>query len=103
MPTGRVKVFHDDRNFGFITADDGREFFVSSDEVGDDGLRSGDQVEFEEAEDDEPRGEPRAISVAVTKRAPDDNPVGRTMNPPPPWDELQELERQRRMARRRRR
>ena len=103
MPTGRVKVFHPDRNFGFITADDGRDFYVSSDDLNGDELRSGDVVEFEEAEGDEPRGEPRAVSVSVTKQAPEDNPVGRTMNAPPSWDELQELERQRRMARRRRR
>ncbi|MDX1620800.1 MAG: cold shock domain-containing protein [Nitriliruptorales bacterium] len=103
MPTGRVKVFHADRNFGFITGDDGRDFYVSTDDVADGELHSGDVVEFEEAEGDEPRGEPRALSVTVTKSAPEDNPVGRTMNPPPSWSELQELERQRRMARRRRR
>lgn len=103
MPTGRVKVFHEDRNFGFITADDGREYYVASDDVSDGSLQSGDEVEFEEAEADEPRGERRAVSVSVTKKAPDGNPVGRTMTAPPSWDELQELERQRRMARRRRR
>jgi hypothetical protein len=41
--------------------------------------------------------------VTVTKAAPAANPVGRTMANPPSWDELEERERQRRMARRRRR
>lgn len=104
MPTGRVKVFHADRKFGFITSDTGREVYVSAEALdGDDALRSGDEVEFELVEDEGHNASPRAQAVKVVKRAPDGNPVGRTMHPPPSWDELEELERQRRAARRRRR
>ncbi len=101
MPTGHVKVFHSEENYGFIVAADGREFYVSGDGVSAGSLRSGDQVEFE-VQDSE-RGQPVATSVNVTKAAPSANPVGRTMAAPPTWDELEERERQRRMARRRRR
>lgn len=102
MPTGRVKVFHEDRNFGFITTENGKDVFVAGQDVGDDGLASGDEVEFELDEEEGSDG-PRAVSISVTKKAAADNPVGRTMSPPPSWDELEELDRQRRMARRRRR
>jgi CspA family cold shock protein len=100
MPTGRVKVFHADRNYGFVTTSDGREVYVSGDQVTGDALRSGDEVEFEIADSD--NGRRAAAEVRVTKQAPANNPVGRTMTPPPSWDELEERERQRRMARRRR-
>jgi cold shock CspA family protein len=101
MPTGRVKVFHADRKFGFVTTSDGDEVYVSGDQVSDGTLRSGDEVEFE-VESGE-RGRSVATGVTVVKQAPADNPVGRTMAAPPSWDELEERERQRRMARRRRR
>ena len=101
MPTGRVKVFNADRKFGFVTTSDGDEVYVAGDEVSGGVLRSGDEVEFE-LESGE-RGRPTATGVSVTKQAPADNPVGRTMAAPPSWDELEERERQRRMARRRRR
>ncbi len=101
MPTGRVKVFHPDRNFGFVTTSDGDEVYVAASEVSGDTLRSGDEVEFEVA--DAERGRRTATGVSVTKSAVADNPVGRTMTSPPSWDELEERERQRRMARRRRR
>ncbi len=101
MPTGRVKVFHADRKYGFLTSSDGEEVYVPGDQVAGGTLRSGDEVEFE-VESGE-RGRPVASGVAVVKQAPADNPVGRTMTAPPTWDELEERERQRRMARRRRR
>lgn len=101
MPNGRVKVFHADKNYGFLTTSDGRELYVNGDQVHGEPLRSGDEVEFEVEEGD--RGKQAATGVTVTKQAPADNPVGRTMAPPPTWDELEERERQRRMARRRRR
>lgn len=101
MPTGRVKVFHAERNFGFVTTDEGDEVYVAGDQVEGGSLRSGDEVEFEVAE---PEGGKRHLTgVTVTKAAPSDNPVGRTMVAPPSWEELEERERQRRMARRRRR
>jgi cold shock protein len=101
MAQGHVKVFHADKNYGFVTTHDGAEVYVSGDQVGGDPLRSGDEVEFE-IEDGE-RGRPMAVSVKVTKPAPADNPVGRTMMAPPTWEQLEDRERQRRMARRRRR
>jgi cold shock CspA family protein len=101
MPTGHVKVFHPDRNFGFVTTSDGDEVYVAADQVDGGVLRSGDEVEFEFGESD--NGRRAATGVTVTKQAPADNPVGRTMMAPPSWDELEERERQRRAARRRRR
>jgi cold shock protein len=101
MPTGRVKVFHADRDFGFVTTSDGEELYVAAAAAGGTKLRSGDEVEFEIAEGE--RGRRSATDVTVVKQAPADNPIGRTMAAPPSWDELEERERQRRMARRRRR
>jgi cold shock CspA family protein len=101
MPTGRVKVFHADRNYGFLTTSDGDELYVAGDQVEGGSLRSGDEVEYELGESD--NGKRAATGVTVTKQAPADNPVGRTMASPPSWEELEERERQRRMARRRRR
>ncbi|MTV26901.1 cold shock domain-containing protein [Nitriliruptoraceae bacterium ZYF776] len=101
MPTGRVKVFNAERNFGFVTTAEGDEIYVPGDQVADGPLRSGDEVEFEVGEG--ANGKPAANGVTVTKQAPADNPIGRTMVQPPSWDELEERERQRRAARRRRR
>jgi cold shock CspA family protein len=101
MPTGRVKVFHADRNYGFLTTSDGDELYVAGDQVQGGSLRSGDEVEYELGESE--NGKRAATGVTVTKQAPADNPVGRTMQNPPSWEELEEKERQRRMARRRRR
>ena len=103
MPTGHVKVVHTDRNFGRITDEGGAEVIFDPDALADGGpVRSGDEVEFELAESDNPR-ERRATTVTVTKRAPAENPVGRTLAAPPTWDDLEEADRQRRQARRRRR
>ena len=102
MPTGHVKVFHTDRNFGRITDDQGAEVIFDPDAVEDGPARSGDEVEFEVAESDNPR-ERHATTVTVTKRAPDANPVGRTLSAPPTWETLDEADRQRRQSRRRRR
>ncbi len=102
MPTGHVKVFHADRNFGRITDEEGAEVIFDPDAVEDGPLRSGDEVEFELAESENPR-ERRATTVTVTKRAPEANPVGRTMAQPPSWEALEDAERQRRQNRRRRR
>lgn len=102
MPTGHVRVFHADRNFGRITDEEGAEVIFDPDAVEDGPLHSGDEVEFELAESENPR-ERRATTVTVTKRAPAHNPVGRTLKQPPSWDDLEQAERQRRQARRRRR
>lgn len=101
MPTGRVKIYNDERNFGFLVTNDGDDLFVHGDQVQDGPLRPGDEVEFEVAEGE--HGSRSATAVTVTNRAPEDSPVGRTMAAPPSWDELRERERQRRAARRRRR
>lgn len=100
MPTGRVKVFHADGDFGFLTAEDGEEVYVHSADVDGNALRSGDQVTYEMGEGD---NGPKAIDVSVVNAAPDDNPVGRTITEPPTWSDLQERDRRRRQNRRRRR
>lgn len=102
MPTGHVKVFHSDRNFGRITDEGGGEVIFDQDAVADGTATSGDEVEFEVAESDNPRDR-RATSVTITKKAPEENPVGRTLAQPPTWDTLVDADRQRRQARRRRR
>ncbi len=101
MPNGHVKLFDTTRNFGFIVADDGQEFYVAGTEAPSEPLRSGDVVEFEVQETES--GRKGATGITVTKQAPPNNPVGHTLAPPPSWEELEERERQRRMARRRRR
>ena len=35
MPTGRVKWFDSDKGFGFVTGDDGEEFFMHSSSLPD--------------------------------------------------------------------
>ncbi|MEX0836431.1 MAG: cold shock domain-containing protein, partial [Nitriliruptor sp.] len=50
MPTGRVKIFHAERNFGFLTTADGDEIYVAASEVEGGSLRSGDEVEVEVAD-----------------------------------------------------
>ncbi len=101
MATGTVKVFHTDRNFGFLTNEQGDDVYVHADHIDGGALNSGDIVEFE-MNDAEGRDK-AAIDVKVVKAAPEANPVGRTMAPPPTWDTLEERVRQRRDARRRRR
>ena len=62
MPTGTIKKLVSDRGFGFIAAEDGKEFFFhrSGTEGNFDALHGGEKVTFEiEAS---PKG-PRAGSV----------------------------------------
>jgi CspA family cold shock protein len=104
MPTGRVKVFDDERNFGFLKpVEGGNDIFVHASELQDvDTLRPGDVVEYEVGEGDDG---PQATGVRIAQRAPEDNPAGRvvTGGPPPTWDRLEELDRERRQQRRQRR
>ena len=101
MATGTVKVFHTDRNFGFLTTERGANIYVHGDHVEGGALTPGDVVEYEVSEE-EGSGQ-AATSVTVVKSAPDANPIGRTMSPPPTWDDLEDVDRQRRQSRRRRR
>lgn len=102
MPTGRIRTYDAKRGFGFVVAEDGEEYYVGSAAVPAGAPQPGDEVTFEIAEDAAP-GRRAASAVTVTRSAPAGSPVGRTMTPPPSWDALEDRERQRRMARRRRR
>ncbi len=100
MATGRIRMYDAKRRFGFLVSEDGDEYYVPA-AAASGALGAGDEVEFEPAET---AGNRRAVaSVTVTRAAPAGSPVGRTMTAPPSWDALEDAERQRRMARRRRR
>ncbi len=64
MPTGTVKKIVADRGFGFITADDGKDYFFHRDgldrSLDFDRLTGGEKVSFEI--ESSPRG-PRAAKV----------------------------------------
>ena len=102
MPTGRIRTYDAGRGFGFVVSEDGDEYYVNRDAIASGEPHAGDEVSFEVAEDAAP-GRRAARAVTVTRSAPAGSPVGRTLAPPPSWDSLEDRERQRRMARRRRR
>ena len=64
MATGRIKKVVADRGFGFITADDGKDYFFHRNglqlSLDFDRLVGGEQVEFEVQQN--PKG-PRAVNV----------------------------------------
>ena len=64
MSTGRIKKVVADRGFGFITADDGKDYFFHRNglqlSLDFDRLAGGEQVEFEIQQN--PKG-PRAVNV----------------------------------------
>jgi CspA family cold shock protein len=63
MATGTIKKLVQDRGFGFITADDGKEYFFHRSGVQDfDALRGNEKVEFDI--ESSPKG-PRANRVRV--------------------------------------
>ena len=70
MATGRVKKLVSDRGFGFITAEDGKEYFFHRTGVQAsldfDRLIGGEQVEFDVQQS--PKG-PRATNVRSTQEA----------------------------------
>ncbi|MBI4279003.1 MAG: cold-shock protein [Armatimonadetes bacterium] len=66
MATGKVKWFNPDKGYGFITGDDGKDYFVHHSEIQVQGFRSlseGQTVEF-----DPERGDkgPKAVRVRIT-------------------------------------
>lgn len=63
MATGKVKWFNDQKGYGFITQDGGKDLFVHHSEIKAEGFRSlaeGQAVEFEIGQGD--KG-PKAINV----------------------------------------
>ncbi|MGH7902989.1 MAG: cold-shock protein [Candidatus Dormibacteraceae bacterium] len=65
MAAGTIKKLVSDRGFGFIAAEDGKEYFFHSDGVDNfDSLRGGESVTFEV--EPSPKG-PRAKLVRVTR------------------------------------
>jgi len=64
MSQGTVKWFNEQKGFGFITADDGRDYFVHHTNIIADGfktLREGAEVQFKIEKGD--RG-PKAVEVS---------------------------------------
>jgi len=57
---GNFKFFKDDKFYGFVTGEDGRDYFFHGQELGTSDLRAGDAVEFEI--EVRPRG-PAALNV----------------------------------------
>ena len=67
MTKGKVKWFNDQKGFGFITAEDGREIFVHHTGINAQGFKTlpeGGNVEFEIENGD--KG-PRAVKVSLIK------------------------------------
>jgi CspA family cold shock protein len=63
MATGKVKWFNDQKGYGFITSDEGSDYFVHFSAIQSEGFRSlaeGDSVEFEIGEG---KKGPQAVSV----------------------------------------
>lgn len=60
---GRVKFFNESKGFGFIEADDGKEYFVHQTGLNEGvTIRENDQVSFEVSDGD--RG-PKAVNVSL--------------------------------------
>jgi CspA family cold shock protein len=57
---GTVKFFNDEKGFGFIAAEDGKDVFVHTSELAGATLNEGDSVEFNVEQGD--RG-PKAVKV----------------------------------------
>lgn len=69
MPTGKIRFFDEDRGFGFITDDDGRDVFLHASALpqGQESPRSGTRVEFSVADG---RKGPQALSVTYLQGVP---------------------------------
>jgi CspA family cold shock protein len=73
MTTGTIKKLVADRGFGFITAEDGKEYFFHRSSIENfDSLRGNERVEFDV--EDSPKG-PRAAQVRVSTGAPEAAPA----------------------------
>jgi CspA family cold shock protein len=73
MTTGTIKKLVADRGFGFITAEDGKEYFFHRSSIESfDSLRGNERVEFDV--EDSPKG-PRAAQVRVSQGAAEAAPV----------------------------
>lgn len=65
MATGRVKWFNEQKGYGFIEQEDGREFFVHHTGISGDGFKN--LYEDQQVEFDTEQGEkgPKAVNVRV--------------------------------------
>ncbi|MDH6366116.1 MULTISPECIES: cold-shock protein [Breznakia] len=65
MESGKVKFFNEEKGFGFITTDGGKDVFVHYSNINADGfktLKEGDYVQFDVETD--PRGD-KAVNVTL--------------------------------------
>jgi len=63
MENGKVKFYNKEKKFGFITGDDGKDYFFHASGISSDiYLRDGDKVEFKVVEGD--RG-PKAAEISL--------------------------------------
>ena len=63
MENGKVKFYNKEKKFGFITGDDGKDYFFHASGISSDiYLRGGDKVEFKVVEGD--RG-PKAAEISL--------------------------------------
>lgn len=76
--TGKVKFFHAEKGWGFITSEGGSDIFVHYSDIQSKGFRSlaeGQPVEYELAEGND--GKEKAINVIATGEAPTTYPPRR--------------------------
>ena len=52
MTEGTVKFFNEQKNFGFIKGDDGKDYFVHRDAIKNGPITEGDKVTFKHEETD---------------------------------------------------
>ena len=63
MENGKVKFYNKEKKFGFITGDDGKDYFFHASGISSDiYLRDGDNVEFKVVDGD--RG-PKAVEISI--------------------------------------
>ncbi|MAF34249.1 hypothetical protein CMO91_00210 [Candidatus Woesearchaeota archaeon] len=68
---GNVKAFFDEKRFGFIVGEDGKEYFVHQTEIKDGStLKEGDEVTFDGEEGE--KG-PKAVNVSKAGEASEDS------------------------------